>query len=85
MLSQLYLEDRMDQKRAEGLLSQVKTGRKEHHWRDDYLEALVARNRGQADLSQLVDGLLVDVPEEDPRRILVSRAFSTDAKESPGA
>jgi tetratricopeptide (TPR) repeat protein len=86
MLSQLYLEDRLDQKRAEGLLSQVKTVRKEHHWRDDYLDALVARNRGQDDLNQLVDGLLVDVPEEDPRRILVSRAFSTDnTGESAGA
>jgi hypothetical protein len=84
MLSQLYLEDRMDQKRAEGLLSQVKGGREEPHWRDDYLDALVHRNQGKAGLEDLVEDLLKDVPEEDPRRILVSRAFE-EGTESAGA
>jgi predicted Zn-dependent protease len=82
MLAQLYLEDRMEMKRAEGLLTQIKQGRKEHHWRDDYLDALVARNHNLDGVNELVDGLLVDVPEEDPRRILVERAFPESKKES---
>jgi len=77
MLSQLYLEERMDQKRAEGLLAQVKGARKEPHWHDDYLDALVARNRGAESLDELVSTLLADVPEEDPRRTLVARAFGS--------
>jgi tetratricopeptide (TPR) repeat protein len=76
MLAQLYLEDRLDPKRAESLLTQIKNGRKEHHWRDDYLEALVVRNHKAEGLGKLVEDLLVDVPEEDPRRTVVARAFS---------
>lgn len=79
MLAQLYLEERLDLKRAEGLIRQVKGARESAIWLDDYLDALVLRNQGGSDMSAQIESLLADVPEEDPRRAVVQKAFTADS------
>ena len=77
MLAQLYLEDRMDPKRGEALLRQIHGNRKEPHWIDQYLETLVARNREENGLEDMVSDLVEGLPQEDPRHRLVKNAFGT--------
>ena len=75
MLAQLYLEDGLDLKRAEGLIRQVKGARDSVTWLDEYLEVLLLKNRGETQLTVPIEALLEGVPEGDPRRLLVARAF----------
>jgi hypothetical protein len=76
MLARLYLEDRLDPKRANELMTLIKDNAKEMGWFDQYLEALVDRNSGKSDLGVLADTLLSGLPDKDPRRALVEQAFS---------
>ncbi len=71
MLAQLYLEDRVDDRRAGELMDEVRKYAREPHWIDGYLQALQARNGGSGDLDSLVSDLLQGVGENDPRRALV--------------
>jgi|GEM_PF-926264 len=73
ILTQLYLEDRLDPKRAEQLLSQVKNHREEHHWIDEYLDVLVLRNRGDETVTQATAALLSGIESDDPRHMLAQR------------
>jgi len=75
MLARLYLEDRLDPKRAAELMTLINNNAKEMGWFDQYLEALVERNSGKADNQALAASLLVGVDENDPRRALVDQAF----------
>ncbi|MEC7242574.1 MAG: tetratricopeptide repeat protein [Myxococcota bacterium] len=75
MLAQLYLEDGLDIKRAEGLIRQVKGARDSVTWLDEYLEVLLLKNHGETPLTTQIEALLEGVPDGDPRRILVTRAF----------
>lgn len=75
MLAQLYLEDGIDIKRAEGLIRQVKGGRDSVTWLDEYLDVLLLKNHGETQLTAQVEALLEGVPEGDPRRLLVAKAF----------
>ena len=75
MLAQLYLEDGLDIRRAEGLIRQVKGARDSVTWLDEYLEVLLLKNHGETQLTTQVEALLEGVPEGDPRRILVAKAF----------
>jgi hypothetical protein len=75
ILARLYLEDRLDAKRATELMTLIKNNAKEMGWFDQYLEALVERNGGKADTDALAEGLLVGVGDKDPRRVLVEQAF----------
>ncbi len=70
-LAQLYLEDRVEPKRAEELLGEVAKYARERSWIDGYLSALQARNAGTGDLEALAADLLQGVPDNDPRRGLV--------------
>jgi tetratricopeptide (TPR) repeat protein len=70
-LAQLYLEDRVQPKRAEELLAEIAKYARQPEWIDGYLRALVARNGGGAELDALVEGLLQGLPEGDARRALV--------------
>ncbi len=75
MLARLYLEDRLDPKRATELMTLIKNNAKEMGWFDQYLDALVGRNSGKANIKELSDALLSGVPDKDPRRALVEQAF----------
>jgi tetratricopeptide (TPR) repeat protein len=70
-LAQLYLEDRVQPKRAEELLGEVSKYAKEPAWIDGYLRALQARNSGAGDLEAQIQDLLRGLPEGDPRHGLV--------------
>lgn len=70
-LAQLYLEDRVEPKRAEELLGEVAKYAREPAWIDGYLRALQARNSGGDELESLAAGLLQGLPDGDPRHALV--------------
>ncbi len=71
MLAQLYLEDRVEPKRADELLGEIAKYAREPHWIDGYLQALKLRNAGGGDVEALAASLLEGVPEGDPRHALV--------------
>jgi tetratricopeptide (TPR) repeat protein len=71
MLAQLYLEDRLEPKRAAELIGEIAKYAKQPDWIDGYLRALQARNRGGPELEALTEGLLQGLSPEDPRRMLV--------------
>ncbi|MCB9780515.1 MAG: tetratricopeptide repeat protein [Alphaproteobacteria bacterium] len=75
MLARLYLEDRIDPKRARQLLELLGAVAQQPTWDDAYLAALQARNDGQ-DTTQLVTELRAQVGPGDPRRALVDQAFA---------
>jgi len=71
ILTQLYLEDRLEPKRVEELMAEIAKYAREPAWVDGYLAALQARNSGQGDLERITEELLQGVPEADPRRAMV--------------
>ncbi len=71
LLARLYLEDRLDEPRALELVQQVASSGAAWDWSDAYLQALLARNRGEPDLASRASALLRDIPSDDPRRRLV--------------
>lgn len=75
MLARLYLEDRMDLKRAKELLGQVRSVAGEPVWEDGYLAALLARNEGDPSALDLAGRLRAQLPAGDPREQLLSGAF----------
>ena len=83
ILSQLYLEDRLDPKRAEQLLSQVKAHREEHHWIDEYLDVLVLRNRGDETVEEATVALLSGIESDDPRHLLAQRHLEVSSTSAP--
>jgi len=77
LLARLYLEERLDPKRARELVSQVKAGIEKPTWFEDYLDALTARNQNDEDALSLARDLLppANTPDEDPRKNMVMKAF----------
>ena len=77
LLARLYLEERLDPKRARELVSQVKAGIEKPTWFEDYLDALTARNGNDEDALDLARQLLpaANAPEEDPQKRMVMKAF----------
>ena len=76
ILVQIYLEDRVDEQRSKELLKDIQKHTREITWEDQYLSALYARNTNQPYTTELAKKLLVQLSEQDPRRSLVSSAFS---------
>ncbi len=76
MLAQLYLEDRLDPKRAAELMRDIAHNRRGPEWQDGYLEALQARNEGDPALDGKLAQLKSEVPEGDPRLGLLQQQFS---------
>lgn len=72
ILAQLYLEDRVQPKRAEELLGEIAKYAREPAWADGYLAALQARNRGDGDLDALAADLVRGLGDADPRRAMVA-------------
>ena len=73
MLAQLYLEDRLQPKRVEELLSDISKYRRQPAWMDAYLDVLRARNQGTGAVEEKARALLRGVPDADPRRALVQK------------
>jgi hypothetical protein len=71
MLAQLYLEDRLDPRRAGELLEQIALYARQPAWIDGYLAALLARNRGEPGVAERAEALQRALPEDDPRVGLV--------------
>ena len=76
MLAQLYLEDRLDPKRALQLLDDINHNRQAPEWQDAYLDALQARNQGDPQLPQKLELLGRGLPAGDPRLGLLAQQFS---------
>jgi len=77
LLARLYLEDRLDPRRARELVIRVKAGLDQPTWFEDYLDALTARNEEEEDALEQARRLLpaANAPEDDPRRKMVMKAF----------
>ena len=75
MLAQIYLEDRQQLARAKELLRDIQQMRKHNTWEDQYLSALASRNEGHPFSQNIVRTLLTNLSENDPRRLLVLKAF----------
>ena len=74
-LTRMYLEDRIEPKRTEELLGDLRVHVKKPGWDDAYISALLARNEGQPQLGEMVSRLRARTPEEDPRSEWLDQAF----------
>jgi tetratricopeptide (TPR) repeat protein len=79
MLARLYLEDRKSPERVEELLGQVARNIEKPEWDDRYLEALVARNDGNARVDEMVSALEQALQAGDPRHGWLERHFRSAA------
>ncbi len=79
MLARLYLEDRQAPARVEELLTEVARNIEKPEWDDRYLEALVARNDGNARVDEMVHTLRSALAPGDPRAAWLDRAFASAA------
>jgi len=73
LLASLYLEDRLQPKRAAELVRDIARFSRQPDWRDGYLSALQARNAGEPSATDLAHELLRRLKDGDPRRGLVER------------
>jgi len=74
-LARLYLEDRIAPERTAELLEQIGRNAKEPTWEDGYLAALAARNNLDPRAEAMAQQLVANLPENDPRRRVISEAF----------
>ena len=79
MLAAMYLEDRIEPKRAAELLKDLATHRKQMTWEDAYLDALVARNEGAPSVENKINALTQGLGPNDTRRARVAAAFPQEA------
>ncbi|NOY25196.1 MAG: hypothetical protein GXP62_04930, partial [Oligoflexia bacterium] len=75
LLARLYLEDRIDPKRAHELVEMLGGMVQEPTWDDAYLAALVARNDGETGAAKLAAGLRGMLTADDPRLALIDQQF----------
>ena len=76
MLARLYLENRMETKRADELVNSIHQNIKAPTWFEDYLDALIARNEDAKDALEQARKLLPAANDTDnPRRKMVLMAF----------
>ncbi|MCB9744454.1 MAG: hypothetical protein H6741_35720 [Alphaproteobacteria bacterium] len=75
MLAQIYLEDRMEPRRAAELIGRIKSNLQEPGWFEGYLDALAARNESSPELNGMVLGLAAGLSQGDPRRRMLGEAF----------
>jgi hypothetical protein len=79
MLTRLYLEDRRAPDRVEELLDQLARNTEKPEWDDRYLEALVARNDGNARVEEMVSALAQALPTDDRRHAWLDTHFTAAA------
>ncbi len=75
LLARLHLEDRVDTGRGRELLARIKRSLRAPTWFEGYLEALIARNEEDPRLQDLVRMLSAGLREEDPRTLMMAKAF----------
>ena len=75
MLAAMYLEDKIEPKRAAELLRDLETHRKQPTWDDGYLDALTDRNLGRETANQKVLRLREALAPNDPRHARLNSAF----------
>jgi tetratricopeptide (TPR) repeat protein len=76
MLARLYLENRMEPKRADDLVNSIHQNIKAPTWFEDYLDALTARNEEAEDALEQARSLLPAANDTDnPRRKILLMAF----------
>lgn len=77
LLARLYLEERLDPRRARELVTRVKASVEQPTWFEHYLDALTARNENDDDALNLARKLLppANTPDEDPKTKMVLKAF----------
>jgi hypothetical protein len=78
LLAGMYLEDRIEPKRAAELLKDLRKHRKQTTWGDAYLDALVARNEGSPSITERVTALEQGLAPNDPRRARLTAAFGQE-------
>ncbi|MCB9760306.1 MAG: hypothetical protein H6739_10760 [Alphaproteobacteria bacterium] len=79
MLARIYLEDRVEPRRASELVARIKRSLQEPTWFEAYLDALVARNHNDPETTGMVRGLAAGLSDGDPRRTLLGEAFPGSA------
>jgi tetratricopeptide (TPR) repeat protein len=67
MLTRIYLEDRIQEKRVTTLVAELERWRKQETWEDGYIAALLARNAGRPDADRFRAALATALPAADPR------------------
>jgi len=72
MLVRLYLEDRLEPKRAQELMDQLFRAVDKPNWTDHYLMALKARNEGDPEAEEMASRLLTGLAPDDSRRSWVA-------------
>lgn len=77
MLARLYLEDRLDPKRAREVVGLLSGMIQQPSWDDAYIAALAARNEDSPDTPKMVAALQQGLPPGDPRLALVNEQFQT--------
>ena len=75
MLAGMYLEDRIEPRRAAELLRDLKQHNSKPGWEDAYLQALVARNNGELTVDAQVSHLAQGLRPDDPRMTRLNAAF----------
>ncbi len=75
MLARLYLEDRLDPKRAKEVLGLLANMVQQPTWDDAYIAALAARNDESPAFPQMVDRLRLGLPPGDPRQAVLEQQF----------
>jgi hypothetical protein len=76
MLARLYLEDRVEPRRARELMGELSRATQKPGWTDRYLQALAARNAEEPEAVDMARRLLSELREQtDPRRAWITRSF----------
>ena len=75
MLAAMYLEDRIEPKRTQELLADLRKHVRKPGWDDAYISALLARNEGQPQMKEMVARLRANLPDKDPRIESLNTAF----------
>jgi len=74
-LVRMYLEDRIEPRRTQELLGDLRKHVQKPGWEDAFISALLARNEGQPHLPEMVGRLRASLKDNDPRAIWVNDAF----------
>jgi len=74
-LVRMYLEDRIEPKRTQELLADLRKHVRKPGWDDAYISALLARNEGQPQMKEMVARLRANLPDKDPRIESLNTAF----------
>jgi hypothetical protein len=75
MLSQIYLEDRINEQRSEELIKKIANNVQTPNWSDQYILALNARNKAEPFALNMARKLSAGIPDSDPRQQVLQNSF----------